>query len=247
MPSYAFNVFRNKRHREVLELAHLFQEVNNKPGPNSRHSLLNGGLVLLASGWEIYCEDVCRFLASKISGRKALQFESMSEVLRKDIIRYAGNDFNSNNDPFGEKIALLAGDGWRELYSDRLSEYISDFNTPKFYRPQGKNLNELFRHSLGIKKMSSLLDDFLDEDGFSARLDEIITLRGEIAHTGEVSGDDKLSATDLVNHASAFLEASAAIEAILYGQVKQSLGFAPWQMTYPIKNSLRPGAVAKLP
>ena len=246
MPSRAFNVMLRKKKRETLELADLFAEVNNKPGPNTKHSLLNGGLVLLVSSWEIYCEDVCLQAAESIRTRQALGFENLDESLRKDLIQYAGGQYKGNMNPLDEKIALLAGDGWRELLCGRLADYIPDFNTPKFSRARGKNLNDLFRHVLGVRRISALIDELLEQEGRCAELDGIVTLRGEIAHTGEAPGDDRLSPDILRGHVEAFMEAAAAVDTIIHHRFREQLGFAPWQMTQPVRNALRPVAQAKV-
>ena len=95
MPSQAFSVFDSRKKREVLEIADVFQEINNRRGPNTKYSLLNGALVLLISSWEVYCEDVCRQAAEAIQNRPSLSFAELDEKLRKDLIRYAGNGYTT--------------------------------------------------------------------------------------------------------------------------------------------------------
>ena len=145
MPSRAFSVFNGKKKREVLEIADVFQEINNHPGPNTKYSLLNGALMLLVSSGEVYCEDVCRQAAERIERRSSLSFAQIDEKLRRDLIRYAGDQYNGKQDPLTEKLAMLPDGGWRQLLADRLNEYVRDFNTPEFSRQQGKDLNGLFR------------------------------------------------------------------------------------------------------
>ena len=169
MPSAAFNVFNGRKRREILEIADVFQEINNRPGPNTKYSLLNGALVLLVSSWEVYCEDVCKQAADRIQNQQSLTFAQLDEKLRKDLIQYAGSQYKGNQDPLVEKVAMLPDGGWRQLLNGRLNEYIPDFNTPKFARQRGKDLNGLFRQILGIK-MSNAIEGFLDEEGLCGRL-----------------------------------------------------------------------------
>ena len=245
MPSQAFSVFNGRKKREVLEIADVFQEINNGPGPNTNYSLLNGALVLLVSSWEVYCEDVCRQAAEKFQRRSSLSFAQIDEKLRRDLIRYAGDQYNGKQDPLTEKLAMLPDGGWRQLLADRLSEYVSGFNTPKFSRQQGKDLNGLFRQVLGIK-VSSAIAGLLEDEGLCGRLDDVVTLRGEIAHTGDAPAEDRLSPDILRQHTSSFVEAAAALDVIVHKEFSNKLGFAPWQITQPVREALRQVARDKL-
>lgn len=245
MPSQAFNVFNGRRKREIFEIADVFEELNNRRGPNTKYSLLNGALVLLVSSWEVYCEDVCRQAAEKIKSRPNLNFSQLDETLQRDLVQYAGGQYKGNQDPLTEKVAMLPDGGWRQLLADRLGEYVPDFNTPKFSRQKGKDLNGLFRQVLGIK-MSNAIGGFLEDAGLCGRLDAVVTLRGEIAHTGDARAEDRLSPEILRRHTSAFIEAAAAVDVVVHQEFRGKLGFAPWQITQPIKDALRQVARDKL-
>jgi len=241
MPSSAFVLFNGRRRKEVLELAAVFEELNNRPGPNTKYALLNGALVLLVSSWEIYCEEVCRQAAQRIAGRNSLRFEQLTKKLRRDLLQYAGNEFKGNNDPLDEKVAFLPDGGWKNLLSDRLEQYIPDFNTPKFQRQRGKDLNGLFRLVLGAK-VSSAIEDFLDDKGLCDRLDAIVTLRGEIAHTGETGPEDRLTVDLIRSHTASFIEAAAAIDVVMHRHFRHQFDFAPWQITNQVRDALREAA-----
>lgn len=245
MPSEAFRIFINRKCPEVIEIAELFDEINNRRGPNTKYSLLNGALVLLVSSWEVYCEDVCRQVASKINERRSLDFAGLNDKLKRDLIVHAATQYKSNGDPLLTKIAMLPDGGWRQLLVDRLNEYLPDFNTPKFSRQRGKDLNGLFRQVLGLK-ISESINELLDEAGFCRDLDAIVTLRGEIAHTGEAAAENRLSSDLLRQHTRCFIEAAAAIDAIIHREFRTNLEFAPWQITQQVRNVLRDSANAKL-
>ena len=245
MPSQAFTVFNSRKKKEILEIARVFQEINSGPGPNTKYSLLNGALVLLVSSWEVYCEDVCGQAAETIKERPSLRFAQLREKLRKDIIHYAGNQYKGNQDPLTEKVAMLPDGGWRILLVDRLNEYVQDFNTPKFSRQRGKNLDDLFRQALGIK-ISKEIEGFLEDEGLCNRLDEVVTLRGAIAHTGDGQAENPLSPDILKQHTSSFLKAAAAVDVIVHQEFRDTLGFAPWQITQPVRDALPQVARGKL-
>ena len=244
MPSRAFNNFNGKRKREVLEMADVFQSLNSGRGPNTKYGLLNGALVLLVASWETYCEDVCQQAADSILEKNKLTFDHLSENLRRHLIRHAVSQFRSNDDPLTQEIAKLPDGGWRQLLADRLEEYMLDFNTPKFSRSRGKNLNALFDHVLGLK-ISREIEEFLEDDGFCQRLDDLVSLRGEIAHRGAVESE-RLSSDRLRNCTSSFVEAAAAIEVIVHRQFRERFEFVPWQITKPVKQALRESACNKI-
>ena len=245
MPSQAFIVFNGRKKQEVLEIADVFRNINNRRGPNTHYSLLNGALVLLVSSWEVYCEDVCKQAARAILDQSSLRFEQLDERLRKDLIQYAGSQYKGNQDPLAEKVAMLPDGGWRQLLSDRLNEYTPNFNTPKFSRQRGKDLNGLFRQVLGIM-MSCAMENFLEDNGLCERLDAVVTLRGEIAHTGDAQAENRLSPEILSEHTNAFVEAAAAVDVIIHREFRNKLGFAPWQITQPLKSTLREVARNKI-
>lgn len=237
MPSSAFALFNGRRNKEVLELADVFEEVNDRPGPNTKHALLNGALVLLVSSWEIYCEEVCRQASQKILERNNLRFDQITDQLRRDLLNYAGREFKGTQDPLDEKVALLPDEGWKQLLCDRLDEYVRDFNTPKFSRQRGKDLNGLFRLVLGAR-VSTTIEDFL-EPGLCNHLDSIVTLRGEIAHTGEAAPEDRLTADLIRQHTTSFVEAAAIIDVVIHRDFRQRFGFAPWRITNQVREAIR--------
>lgn len=246
MPSAAFSLFNGRRRKEVLEIATVFEEVNNRRGRKTKHSLLNGALVLLVSSWEVYCEDVCIQAAGKIAKRNSLRFDQLTSKLRKDLLRYAVEESKGKQDPLTEKVALLPDDGWKQLLTDRLEEYVADFNTPKFSR-QGskKDLNGLFRCVLGTN-ISTAIEELLTEPGLCGRLDSIVTLRGEIAHTGGTQLEDRLNAALLKEHTATFVEAAAAIDVIVHQHFRNCFKFVPWKITSQVREVLRESVQASV-
>ena len=77
MPSRAFSEFKDRKFREVRRIANAFEYLNDRPGPNTTHSVLHGGLVLLVSYWEVYCEDACKQAAEVIGRKSNLKFQTV--------------------------------------------------------------------------------------------------------------------------------------------------------------------------
>jgi len=78
------------------------------------------------------------------------------------------------------------------------------------------------------------------------RLDGIVTLRGEIAHTGDAQAEDRRSPDILRQHTASFIEAAAAVDVIIHTEFRDKIGFAPWQITQPIRQALRQAAENKI-
>ena len=94
--------------------------------------------------------------------------------------------------------------------------------------------------------MSSATEDLLEDEGLCGRLDAVVTLRGEIAHTGDAPAEGPLSPDILRQHTSSFVEAAAALDVIVHKEFSNKLGFAPWQITQPVREALRQVARDKL-
>ena len=242
MPSQAF---KNTTNSEVHQIASVFDKINEGKGRNTTFGLLNGALVLLVAGWETYCEDVCKQAAQKIRDRKALTFGQLTTAHQRILIRDVCRQFKENDDPLNQKVSKLPDGGWRTLVLEQLEEYVLDFNTPKFYRSRGKNLNELFRRVLGMK-ISEEINILLDDGNFCQYLDEIVTLRGEIAHRGQTQQDDRLSSNKMREFSSHFMEAAAAIEVVVHRQFQKNFGFTPWQITRNVTDALRESACRQI-
>ena len=94
--------------------------------------------------------------------------------------------------------------------------------------------------------MSNAIELLLEDNGLCGHLDAVVTLRGKIAHTGDAQAEDRLSPDILRKHTSAFVEAAAAVDVIVHQEFRNKLGFAPWQITEPIRQALRSVARDKL-
>ena len=233
MPSKALKVFLNKRCKATEALADHFDTVNSRRGRNSHYSLLHGGLVLCVSSWEVYCEDVCREVLTKVLERATLKFDDIPEAVRNNILADAGTSFKTNGPPLTQNIAKLVGDGWKELHLSSVETYLVDFNTPRFHRTKGKNLKQLFRNAFGIDMVKEI-EDGLEWPDFCSEVDGIISLRGEIAHTGQVSREKSFESGEFREYVDTFRYAAAAIDYVLYKHCRENYGFAPYQMTSTI-------------
>jgi hypothetical protein len=237
MPSQAFGVFSGYTSYEVETLIGIFRERNAKRGPNTNYSLLYGGLTLLVSGWETYCEDVAVEAISKLVSQERLRFEAVPDSIRREILKYASGENLSAMDPLASKVARLPGNGWKTLLQEMVKDYLSDFNTPKFRRGRGKNLVALFKLFLDTNMVQEI-DAILAEQGVSNTIDKIVTVRGAMAHRGFLEGEQRIYADDLQGYLNTVRRASAAIDVIIYTEFRGRYGLTPWNITKPIREVL---------
>lgn len=89
------------------------------------------------------------------------------------------------------EIWNLAGDGWREILkqhkSDVIKKYVKSLSTPRT-----SNVNELFESILGVKDISkNWYWKGMSAKQANKKLEGLITLRGEIAHTVKTAASIK--------------------------------------------------------
>lgn len=131
--------------------------------------------VLVSALWEAYIEDVAAEALSLLAA-KCDSPDRLPVSLRKEISRVLRDDKH-------ELAAWsLAGDGWRQLVTDRLDSYRGKrewtFNTPK-----SAQIDSFFREVVGLPNLSRgwTLDD-MPATTVATLLDLYLTTRGEIAH-----------------------------------------------------------------
>tara|TARA_R110002072_G_scaffold91255_5_gene203541 strand:- start:5176 stop:5808 length:633 start_codon:yes stop_codon:yes gene_type:complete len=199
--------------------------------------LLHGGLILLVSGWETYCEDVSKEAVKKITEAENLTFDDLSQKIRRQLIRHSYPPNIDKVDPLETGLAKLPGEGWRGLFVEMIEEYLSDFNTPKFTKPQGKNLQKLFKLYLEGNVMTHV-PSLTRTENITEEIDRIISVRGDIAHRGKPLNEDRFYADDLICYLEHVRNACAAIDSIIWREFRTLYGITPWRMTQTIQRLL---------
>lgn len=235
MPSASYNVFNIHVTKKINALADLFDEINANRGPNRNYALLHGGLMVLVSGWETYCEDVCAESIGKIINRNSVNFDSLPNSARRRILEFAWPARIDNINILESKLARLPDGGWRQTYKDLIDSYLRDFNSPKFYRQNGKNLRKLFAMFLEADLIREL-PEITNVEDLPALIDEIVTIRGAIAHRGEP--ENNFTSAALRHYLLQFHLACAAIDTVIHTEFRNRYGFAPWQITRRITDVL---------
>ncbi len=176
MPSQASGRFTdNKRDLELLW--HIYAEL---PGSGvlkkqRQDVIIRSAIVFICACWESYIEDVAveafDFLLAKAN---------TPDLIPWKIRALASRGLKEAKDE--RAIWDLAGDGWRNvLQSHReavLVRWLGEFNTPK-----SKAVATLFHELIGISDISSnWVLKTISYSEVCEKLDEYITMRGNIAH-----------------------------------------------------------------
>jgi RiboL-PSP-HEPN len=230
MPSHSYGVFEKYAVKEVEGLIAIFRERNANPGPNTNYGLLHGGLILLVSSWEAYCEDVSKEAVNKMASDTTLRFDDVSETLRRRILQYALPKNPDNVDLLKTELPNLVGEGWRRLLENMIFDYLKDFNSPKFSRTTGKSLTELFKRYLS-SNVATEVSRLTGIENLAKKIDKMVTVRGTIAHRGKPEPADHFSANGLLEYLTNTRAACAAIESIIQAEFSANLGIIPWRIT----------------
>ena len=234
MPSKSLNFFNRYTVKEVRSMTTIFRERNANPGPNTNYGLLHGGLILLVSGWETYCEEVSREAAKEIIREdKKIPFSLLPDSVKNAIIQYAYIENLGNKNPLETNLVRLPDDGWKKLFIETIDEYLRDFNTPKFNRSSGKNLKNLFKKLLSAN-IEQEISDLTGVPDMAADIDKIISIRGDISHRGTPDQKDRFDANGLLSNLKTIQRCCAALDCIIHREFGERYGFKPWQMTKTI-------------
>lgn len=142
-----------------------------------KYVVLKSSIVLMVSHWEAYVEDICGEAIDFIV-RNSPSSEKLPKSLKKQIANEIKEDRNEI------KAWELAGENWRDVVKKRLSEYQEQRNW-KFNSPKSQPVISFFDKYLGIEDISKRWrHKDLSADECRKKLDEIVEVRGAIAHRG---------------------------------------------------------------
>jgi hypothetical protein len=155
--------------------------------------LNRSGVVLVCAIWEAYCEDLASealdHLVTNVSGPDALPVQ-----LRRRVAKELKLDAHELS-PW-----RLAGDGWKRHVTRRLDDLRVDRNRG-LNAPKAANIQTLFDGALGIDDITAnWFWSNMSRTRARDKLNEYVTLRGEIAHRGSVPGVQKGRVEGFLNH-----------------------------------------------
>jgi HEPN superfamily RiboL-PSP-like protein len=178
MASKARHAFDESCH-DVDRLLEIHSQLGGS-GQGRRYQLevLNkSAIVLITAIWEAYCEDIVaegiQHLVTHSTNASAL-----SKGIKKNIAKELKADLNELS------VWQLADSGWKAVLQSRLAQ-MNQTRARNLNTPKSENLKVLFSEALGIDDISKTWYwegmSFLQA---AKKLDDFVTLRGEIAHRG---------------------------------------------------------------
>jgi hypothetical protein len=146
-------------------------------GPGHKHDvevLNKSAVVLLVACWEAFVEDLAVEAFETL-----LADASRPSMFPHKVLVLASKDLREHSDE--RKVWALAGDGWKTVLRTHgkkaLSKFVSPLNTPR-----AEQCDRLFKSLIGVSLSPCWHWQGMSLGRAQATLDELITLRGEIAH-----------------------------------------------------------------
>ena len=152
------------------------KEAGTSGGRKFHVEVLNKSVVILVcAAWEAYCEDIAAEAVAHIVA-DCTDFSKLSKDLKTAIAKQIRDD-KHDHAPW-----KLAGDGWKSELANNAKQFVGDA-TFRWNTPKSKQIIELFEKTLGIADISSDWNwPKSSVNQTKKKLDDFVTLRGEIAH-----------------------------------------------------------------
>lgn len=175
-------------------------------------------VVLLTAFWESFCEDLAA------EGLHHLVEHGAADRLPKLLRKQVADELTEE----AHELAVwrLAGEGWRDVLTSRLAQMAEERNR-NLNTPKSENINKLFMGTLGIKNVShGWTWAKMPSDRAEKKLDDFITLRGDIAHRGTAAESvTKDVVTNYYSHVKHLVEHT---ESHIGAALQDATGTAPW-------------------
>lgn len=155
--------------------------------------LNRSGVVLVCAIWEAYVEDLAAEALQHL-----VDHVSAPSHLPKGLRKMVAAELRASKNDLGPWE--LADDGWKRYLAARLTRFQQarnrGLNTPK-----ASNIESLFSDAIGLERVSA--DWYwagMSRDRARQKLNEFVSLRGDIAHRGAVPGVQRGRVESFLNH-----------------------------------------------
>ena len=203
---------------EVLRLSEIHRKLTGS-APGRRHNveILNkSSVVLLVATWEALVEDLADAALAAIVDR-CKEPEKLPLALRERVATGCQ----------GMNAWKLAGTGWRKACQDNLKEALAK-TTGKLNTPKTDQVNSLFERAVGLRDLSSAWHwRGMSVAAATKKLDNLITLRGSIAH--RVQSSTVVRQTTVRDHESFLITLVILSSNRVRRHVKEHCGTYPWE------------------
>jgi len=166
---------------EVTRLLEIHRELGGQNrGPRHGLAVLNNScVVLLVACWEAFIKDIVSsaFDIMLEHSKNPYDFPTGVRVLASKEIKFEKDE---------TLIWKLAGDGWQDVMGDHKKAILDQYCY--LSSPKSENIDKLVKNLLGIHKLSKCWGwSFMPSARSVIKLDELVTLRGDIAHRVQAS------------------------------------------------------------
>ena len=208
-----------KNLHDVDRLRDIHGHITSK-GPGRKHDvevLHKSAIVLLAACWEAFIEDMIEATLEWM-----IQHAKDPKVFASVVLDRVASTHQ------GGKIWQLAGDGWKQVLRDNLKEVYAR-TTATLNTPRSEQVDALFEKTIGLKNLSRNWH-WKGRSAEQARksLDDLITLRGSVAH--RVSGSRHVRLKDVSDSRDFVCRLAAKSHNAVCVHVHRSFRQTPWTM-----------------
>lgn len=162
--------------------------------------LNKSAIVLITSFWESYCEDIAEEALEVI-----VQHAPNADVLPKEIKKVVAKTLKEDKNELA--IWDISDDKWRYVLRKNFATLTEERNKT-FATPKSFNVNNLFESAVGLSNMSSHWKwAGMSKDQAVSKLNQFVSMRGDIAHRGSSTSTVKKSeVVDYLNHVKQLAE-----------------------------------------
>lgn len=202
---------------EVERLVHIHSQITTKgPGRKNDVQILHkSSIVLLVACWEAYVEDLIN------ESLTAMLSESEDHTVFPESVLERVSSKNT-----GMKAWNLAGDGWKKAFRDNLNEVYAK-TTGSLNTPKTEQVDTLFEKTLGLKSISTSWHwKARSVEQARTALDDLVTLRGEIAHRVKTAKNVQLAHVEDAKNLISRLAAKSHNR--VCDHLEKRIGKSPW-------------------
>lgn len=159
---------------EIRTLLEFYDEIRER---TPREIFKKTGIILTVTAWETFIEDILEvYIDNRL--QNATSPREMQSIVNSIAHRwYEAILKQQDNHPRPPDFVRWTGDRWKELIRDKLRGDLNNLNTPK-----SENIRDLSRKYLGQDITSSWSWVGMSVEQACSKLDDLIRLRGEVAH-----------------------------------------------------------------
>lgn len=165
--------------KEVADLIDFYDEAKQNPSPiNSNLEVFKrSGIIVLVTAWESFIEDILLLYVGQKLDRSSSPLEMQKAFNAIAHSWYEAILNKHDNHPKPKDFINWTGDKWKDIVRKKLLEDLANLNSPK-----SENIGDLSKRYLGEDITVHWVWAGTTSKKACQKLDEIIELRGELAH-----------------------------------------------------------------